>query len=562
PNLAVLTGKLYPDYVRAINIWISKLAGSIPSDLTSTKRWTSPFYKATIAKLPDAVRTQQGMSRLLGAASNETDAFIHALRITSVVSSYKAEAIILKKLDRMDNASLEVIDEDVYNLLREEKSRQINSIELIASENFVPRAILEALGSCATNKYAEGYPGRRYYGGNEVIDKIETLAQTRALEAYDLCEDKWGVNVQSLSGSPANIAVFTALVRPGGRIMGQALKDGGHLTHGYYTPNKKINASSLFFESLPYHIDPATGLIDYDELEKNAKIYQPKIIIAGISAYSRNLDYRRFRAIADQCKSILMADMAHVSGLVAHNLVTNPFEYCDIVTTTTHKTMRGPRGALIFFKKDFVAPYDKTLNVEHAINEAVFPCLQGGPHENNIAGIAVALKILKSPAFEQYAKQVIANSQQLAETLCSLGYKLVTGGTENHMVLIDLNPQKIDGSMAERILECISIAVNKNTIASDKSVLRPHGLRLGSAAMTSRGMGVKEFEKIANFIHQALTIAIRVVKFEYFEKTDETLAMKFEDMLKHPAVSEQLSQLKTKVVEMCSVFPMPGNDLF
>jgi len=251
------------------------------------------------------------------------------------------------------NLQDDLLEDDpvVYDLIKQEKRRQKRELELIASENFTSKAVLECLGSCLTNKYSEGYPGTRYYGGNKIIDQVETLCQRRALEVFGLDPEKWGVNVQPYSGSPANFAVYTALLGPRGRIMGLDLPDGGHLTHGFMTATKKVSATSVFFESFPYKVNPATGLIDYDRLEENARLFHPDMLVAGISCYSRNLDYKRFREIADEHRAYLLADMAHISGLVAAGVVPSPFDYCDVVTTTTHKSLRGPRSAMIFFRK-------------------------------------------------------------------------------------------------------------------------------------------------------------------------------------------------------------------
>lgn len=285
--------------------------------------------------------------------------------------------------------------------------------------------------------FLQGYPGVRYYGGNEFIDEIESLTQKRALETFRLNPSEWGVNVQSLSGAPANFAVYTALLEPHGRLMGLDLPDGGHLSHGYATPTKKISATSVFFENMPYKVDPKTGLIDYDALAKTSKLFRPKIIVAGISCYSRNLDYQRFRTICDEIDAVLLADMAHISGLVAANVVANPFEHADIVTTTTHKSLRGPRAALIFFRRGAKKkqPTKKTTkdqpvemyDFEKRINEAIFPGLQGGPHNNAIAAIGVALKEANSKEFQIYAKQVIQNAKQLVKSLQEKGYTFVSG---------------------------------------------------------------------------------------------------------------------------------------
>lgn len=288
------------------------------------------------------------------------------------------------------NQNLADSDAELYELIVKEKKRQLRGLEMIASENFTSVAVLHSLSTCLHNKYSEGYPNARYYGGNEFIDQIELLAQRRALETYGLNSSNWGINVQPYSGSPANFEVYTALVGPHNRIMGLDLPDGGHLTHGYYTEKKKVSATSIFFESMPYKVDQETGLIDYDALAANVKLFKPKLIIAGISCYPRNLDYKRFRTIADSVNAILMGDMAHVSGLVAARVAPNPFEYCDVVTSTTHKTLRGPRAGVIFYRKGVksVDANGKEIlyDYEEKINQAVFPGLQGGPHNNTIAG--------------------------------------------------------------------------------------------------------------------------------------------------------------------------------
>ncbi|KAL0278287.1 UNVERIFIED_CONTAM: hypothetical protein PYX00_000145 [Menopon gallinae] len=450
-------------------------------------------------------------------------------------------------------------DPELFELIKKEKIRQRSGLELIASENFTSVPVLQCLSSCLHNKYSEGLPGQRYYGGNQYIDQVELLCQKRALEAFDLDPEKWGVNVQPYSGSPANFAVYTAVVEPNGRIMGLDLPDGGHLTHGFMTQTKKISATSIFFQSMPYKVDPNTGLIDYDKLAENAKLFKPKLIIAGISCYSRCLDYKRFREICDANDAYLFSDMAHVSGLVAAKLIPSPFEYSDIVTTTTHKTLRGPRAGIIFFRKgvrSIKKNGDKVMyDLERKINQAVFPGLQGGPHNNAIAAIATALKQTKTEEFKNYQKQVILNAQTLSASLTRLGYKVATGGTDVHLILVDLSPIGVSGAKAEFILEEINVVANKNTVPGDKSALNPSGIRLGTPALTTRGFIEEDIEKVADYIHKGLLIAqeaqsisgLELAKFKKVVTEDEEIRRKVE-------------MLRNEVTEFSSKFPIPGFD--
>lgn len=357
--------------------------------------------------------------------------------------------------------SLKDFDPEIFDLIKKEEQRQALGIELIASENYTSVSVMECLGSCLTNKYSEGQVGARYYSGNENIDAIESLCKKRALEAFSLDDTKWGVNVQPYSGSPANFEAYTAILKPGDRLMGLDLPSGGHLTHGYQTETKKISATSVYFETQPYKVNQETGLIDYDQLKKDILEFKPKLLVCGFSAYSRELDYKQFREAADSVGAYLLADIAHISGLVASGLNNNPFEYCDIVTTTTHKSLRGPRSGVIFFKLD-------DRDFKNKIDFAVFPMLQGGPHNHQIAALAVQLKEVATPEFKNYCKQVIKNAQHLADSLVKKGYKIATGGTENHQFLLDMRPLGITGSKGDKALEYIDITANKNSIVGDK----------------------------------------------------------------------------------------------
>jgi len=451
--------------------------------------------------------------------------------------------------------SLVETDPEMAQLVELEKVRQWKGIELIASENFTSKSVMEALGSCFTNKYSEGLPGQRYYGGNVNVDKVENLCRARALSAFNVDAEQWGVNVQPYSGSPANFAVYTALLNPHDRIMGLDLPSGGHLTHGFYNARgTKVSATSIYFESLPYKVSSETGLIDYEALEQKALDFRPRMIICGGSAYCREWDYAKFREIADKVGAYLMCDMAHISGLVATGEAASPFPFCDIVTTTTHKSLRGPRAGMIFFRRGAKAPTKAepeggVYDYETKINMAVFPALQGGPHNHQIAALATALLQVKDPAFTVYAKQVRANAAAIGAQLMSHGYKLVTSGTDNHLVLWDLRPCGISGNKMEKVCELAHITLNKNAVFGDASALSPGGVRIGAPAMTSRGLKEEDFKQVAEFLHRALEICLAV-------QTSHGKMLK--DFVVGLENNADIDQLRSEVEAFAQKFPMPG----
>ena len=437
---------------------------------------------------------------------------------------------------------IDPLDTQMYKLIGDEAQRQFTGMELIASENFVSKAVRDALGSHLTNKYSEGQPGKRYYGGNNIIDKIELLCQSRALSIFNLDPTKWSVNVQSLSGSPANFQVMVAILQPNDRIMGLDLPSGGHLSHGYQTETKKISAPAMFYQSFGYKTNNLTGLLDYDELAKQVAFVRPKLLICGGSAYVRDWDYKRFREIADSVGAYLLADIAHISGLVLTKEHNNPFQYCHFVTTTTHKTLRGPRGALIFCLNEY---FDK-------INAAVFPGCQGGPHNNVIGGIAIALHEASLPTFHNYIIQVKCNAKTLADGLMKLGYKLMTDGTDNHMILWDLRPQNLSGSKMEKICDLCHISINKNTLPGDVSALSPGGVRVGTPAMTTRGFKEKDFEELVLIFDQIVKLALTAQNSIQSKKLID-----FCQLLDNEPYKSEIDSIATKVTNKVIAFPLP-----
>jgi len=395
-----------------------------------------------------------------------------------------------------------MIDNQIFDLIKQEEQRQLEQIRLIPSENYVSAGVMRSVGSVLMNKYSEGQVGKRYYQGNANIDLIEALTKGRALLAFGLDPEEWGVNVQAVTGSVANLAVYSALIEPGDKIMGMFLYDGGHLSHGWQLPpsekqpeGKKISFTSRVYQPVYYYVDPESRVFNYDEVEKRADEEKPALIVSGGTAYPREIDHARMRQIADRVGAYYMADIAHEAGLVLAGVNESPFPHAHVVTMTTRKTLRGPIGAMIFARHDLI----------EKINSAVFPGLQGGPQNHSIAGIGVALHEAMQPEFKEYARQVVKNAQLLASELIDYGFDVSSGGTDKHLVLIDLRNKNLTGSQAALALEKANIIVNKNTVPGDTAKpWNPSGIRLGTPAITSRGMKENEMKKIANWINRVL----------------------------------------------------------
>ncbi len=414
-------------------------------------------------------------------------------------------------------------DAQISKLINQETNRQKTSLQMIPSENHCSLAVREALGSILTDKYAEGYPGKRYYGGNQFIDQVETLAIERAKKLFGVEH----VNVQPHSGSPANAAVYVATCLPGDTIMGLALPMGGHLTHG-----TKVSFGGKFFNAVQYGVDEKTHLLNYDEIEKLVKEHKPKLMWVGATAYPRLFDWKRLGEIADSVDAYLAADIAHIAGLVAGGAHPSPVPYVHIVTTTTHKTLRGPRGGMIMVTKKGI---EKDADLPKKIDKAVFPGLQGGPHENAIAAIAVCLKEASTPAFKKYAAQIVKNAKALAEALKKYDFTLISGGTDNHLLLIDLRNKNITGAQAQDLLESAGITMNKNSIPFDPAgPFKPSGIRLGTPAITTRGMKEPQMEQIAAWINEVITNSLPTGR-----------------------QAKTAKKIKSEVEKLCKKFPLP-----
>ncbi len=437
--------------------------------------------------------------------------------------------------------NLKKVDSQIFELINKEKKRQEETLMMIPSENLASKAVEEAVGSCLGNKYAEGYPFRRYYQGQEFVDQIETLAIERAKKVFGVPY----VNVQPYSGSPANTAVYFALIKPGDTIMGLSLAHGGHLTHG-----APVSLSGAYFRSVSYGLDK-NGIIDYKTVEKMALAEKPKIIVAGVTAYPPQVDWKRFAEIADKVGAYLLADISHLSGLIASGAYPSPVPYVHIIMTTTHKTLRGPRGAMIMVTDKGMK---KDPEIGKKINKAVFPGLQGGPHINNIAGIAVALKEASSARYKKYAQQIMKNAKVLAQTLKEHDFNLISGGTASHLILVDLSNKNVIGNLAAEALEAANIVLNRNSVPFDtKPPFYPSGIRMGTPGITSRGMKETEMKKIGLWINEVIEDVAKIKKEMKIEFEQEKKATIRKEII---ARSKKVKEVKKQVLALCKKFPI------
>lgn len=438
--------------------------------------------------------------------------------------------------------NLKTTDPEIYDLIKEEEKRQEEVLEMIPSENYTSKAVMEALGGVLTNKYSEGYPKKRYYQGNKIIDSVEILAQERAKKLFGVPY----VNVQPYSGSPANTAVYLALLKPfEDKIMGLTLSFGGHLTHG-----SSVSISGKYFKTVPYELNEK-GLLDYEEIEKLAVAEKPRIIVCGATAYSRIIDFKRFGEIADSIDAYLLADISHIAGLIVGEVHPSPVSYADIIMTTTHKTLRGPRGAILMVTNKGLK---KDPELADKIDKAVFPGLQGGPHDNQTAAIAVSLLEASQSQFRTYAKQVVKNAKELSKELLKSGFSLVSGGTDNHLLLIDLSNKKANGALAAYALEVSGIVVNKNAVPNDPMPpFYPSGIRLGTPALTTRGMKEKEMVKIAKWISDV----IEEIKGEELPKEKESRSYFWKEFRRRVKENKKLLEINKEIKEFCQKFPIP-----
>jgi len=438
--------------------------------------------------------------------------------------------------------NLKTIDPQIYDLIKKEEKRQEEVLEMIPSENYTSKAVMEALGSVLTNKYSEGYPSRRYYQGNKIVDSVEILAQDRAKKLFGVPY----VNVQPYSGSPANTAVYLALLKPfEDKIMGLRLSFGGHLTHG-----SPVSFSGKYFKVVPYELNDK-GLLDYEEIERLAQAEKPRIIVCGATAYPRIIDFKRFGEIADSIDAYLLADISHIAGLIVGGVHESPVSFAHIVMSTTHKTLRGPRGAILMVTNKGLK---KDPELADKIDKAVFPGLQGGPHDNQTAAIAVALLEAAQPQFKTYAKQIVKNAKALSKELLKFGFSLVSGGTDNHLLLIDLTNKKVNGALGAYALEVAAIVVNKNAVPHDTMPpFYPSGIRMGTPALTTRGMKEKEMVKIAKWINDI----IEEIKGDELPKEKESRSYFWKDFRKRIKENKSLLKINEEIKEFCQKFPVP-----